>query len=326
MTDTTRARLLVSVALAGAAIGLLIAAIQPGPESAASTPPGFGPGPVTPSTPVTPAWAGSAAIEPGIVPDSDDPCRAGSVACLDAVVGEMEARLDQRPCAHTSPFAFTYLETTRDVRRRVAQPDFFVNSPVISQLDAIFATLYFDAFDNWTAGRSDEVPGAWRIAFQAADEGQTSAAADVFLGMNAHISRDLAYAVARVARAEPGMLEDPTDYLLVNEIIADVQGPMLADAADRFDPRLAGLTSLLPAGAGVSSVELIAQWRDQSLDLGSRLASAESDEERVAVAAEIERNAVAGAVMILNADASLAVDGPPFDRDEYCESNREPAS
>jgi hypothetical protein len=197
---------------------------------------------------------------------------------------------------------------------------------VISQLDAIFASLYFDAFDNWKAGRPDEVPGAWQIAFQAADEGRTSAAADVFLGMNAHISRDLAYAVARVASAEPGMLEDPTDYLLVNEIIADVQGPMLAGAADRFDPRLAGLTSLLPAEAGVSSVELIAQWRDQSLDLGSRLASAESDEERVAVAAEIERNAVAGAVMILNADASLTVDGPTFDRDGHCESNREPAS
>jgi hypothetical protein len=322
MRDRGRPRLLVWVCVAGAAIVLLIVAVQPGPEAARPLVSGFGPGPVTPATPVTPAWAEFADFEPGIVANSQNPCEAGSVECLDVVVGEMEARLGQRPCAHTSPFAFTYLETTRDVRRRVAQPDFFVEPPVISQLDAIFARLYFDAFDNWKADRTDEVPGAWQIAFQAADEGRTSAAADVFLGMNAHISRDLAYAVALVASAEPGMLEDPTDYLLVNEIIAEVQGPMLAGASERFDPRLAELTSLLPAEAEVSSVELIAQWRDRSFELGSRLANAGSDEERTAVAAEIERNAVAGAVMILNADSSLKVDGPPLNRDEYCESRR----
>lgn len=322
MNDGSRGRLLVALGLAGATVGLVVAAAAPGPQVAGSPPAGFGPGPVTPATPVTAEWAAASAMTPGIEPGATNPCQAGRIECLDVVIAEMEARFERLGCAHTAPFAFTYLETTRDVRRRVADPDFFVEPPVISQLDALFARLYFDAFDNWTAGRTEEVPGAWRIAFQAADEGRTSAAADVFLGMNAHISRDLAYAVAEVVGAGSGMMSDPTDYLLVNEVIAEVQGPMLDGAAARFDPRLSDLASLLPAEAGVTSVELIAQWRQQSFDLGRRLAAAESEHERAAVAGEIERNAVAGAAMILNADASLPEQEPPLDRDEYCEAHR----
>jgi hypothetical protein len=322
MSDTGRARLLLGLGLAAAALGLLIAAVLPGPVEPRLPGPGFGAGPVSAGDPVTAAWGDVAGLQPGIVPGSSNPCQAGRLACLDAVVAEMEARLDRHPCAHTAPFGFTYLEMTLSVRRRVAEPEFFAEPPVMAQLDTVFASLYFDASDNWTSGRRDEVPGAWQIAFQAAEEGRTSAAADVFLGMNAHISRDLAYAVARVINAGTGMLQDPTDYLLVNEVIAEVQEPMLDGAAARFDPGLADLPSLLPAEAGVTSVDLIARWRLQALDSGQRLASARSSEERAVIEAEIERNAVAGAVMILNADSSLSVDEASFDRDEYCEARR----
>ena len=322
MNDQRRARKLALLGVAMVAAALLIAAVQPGPDEAELLGPGFGAGPVMAGDPVTTAWAEVAGLEPGVVSASSDPCEAGDVECLDVVVAEMEARFDNLGCAHTAPFAFTYLETTRDVRRRVADPDFFADPPAMAQLDALFARLYFDAIDNWEAGRTDNVPGAWQIAFQAADEGRTSAAADVFLGMNAHISRDLAYAVAEVVGAETGMLDDPADYLLVNEVIAEVQGPMLEGAAARFDPQLAELASLLPPEAGATSVELIARWRQQSLDLGRRLALASSSEEQDAVAAEIERNAVAAAAMILNADSSLPPPGDPFNRDAYCESNR----
>lgn len=322
MTDNGLARLLLLIGLAGALAALLIAAISPGPVEAGSPGPGFGGGPVSPSTPVTAAWGDVAGLVPGIEPNSPNDCQAGRVNCLDVVIAEMEARFEELGCQHTAPFAFTYLETTREVRRHVAKPDFFVAPAVTAQLDALFARLYFDAVDNWKSGRPEQVPGAWQIAFQAAEEGRTSAAADIFLGMNAHISRDLAYAVAQVVGASGGLADDSGDFLLVNEVIAAVQEPMLAGAAARFDPTLSDLTSLVPPEAGVTSVELIARWRQQSFDLGLRLAAAGSREEREAVAAEIERNAVAAAVLILNADASLPADNGPLDRDAYCVAHR----
>jgi hypothetical protein len=144
----------------------------------------------------------------------------------------------------------------------------------------------------------------------------------VFLGMNAHITRDLAYVVAEIVRADRSLLADPIDYLLVNEVIADVQRPMLQGAAARFDPALSNLASLVPPDAGLTSVDLITQWRRQSFDLGTRLGMARSVAERDVIAAEIERNAVAVAVLILNADTSLAVDDTHADRDAYCASHQ----
>lgn len=321
MSDHQRAWLLVVLGLVGVAAALVTAAVLPRPEAAGSPGAGFGPGPVTPGVPVTPAWREVVGLEPGIVAGSNDPCEAGDVACLDLVVAEMEARFDQLGCAHTAPFAFTYLEMTRGVRSHVAEPGFFADPSVVTQLDALFARLYFDAIDNWTADRHDQVPGAWQMAFQTADEGNASAAADLFLGMNAHISRDLAYAVAEIVGAGTGMLDDPADYLLVNDVIGAVQEPMLTGSAERFDPRLSQLPSLVPPESGVDSVELIARWRDRAFELGHALAAADSDAQREAVSAEIERTAVAGAVMILNADSSVpAVED--FDRDGYCESRR----
>ena len=282
--------------------------------------PGFGPGPVTAATPLSERWANSDDVVPGIDPSSPNLCQAATAACLAIVVEEMEARIDLLGCRHTAPFAFTYLETTRFVAARVADPGFFLAPHTITQLDALFAKLYFDAFDNWHSGRHDEVPGAWQLAFQAADEGTTSAATDVFLGMNAHISRDLAYAVAQVVGAGTGMLDDPADYQRVNDVLAEVQGPLLAGAAERYDPRLAELPSLIPSDTGLSSVGLLASWRDRSFELGHQLAGASTPEERDAIAAEIERTAVAGSVMILNADASFGSVDDLFDRDAYCNS------
>ena len=100
-------------------------------------------------------------------PDSANSCERGAPECLAAVLAEMQTRLDVQGCAHTAPFAFTYLEMTRGVRDAVLDPGFFVEPTATAHADALFARLYFDAFDNWAAGRDDDVPGAWRIAFGA---------------------------------------------------------------------------------------------------------------------------------------------------------------
>lgn len=319
---TPRRRSIITLCLISVSAALLLSALLPTGASSTDPGPGFGAGPVTAATPLSERWAGSADLVPGIDPSSSNVCQSAASECLAIVVEEMQARIDRLGCRHTAPFAFTYLETTRVVESRVSDPGFFLAPATITQLDALFAKLYFDAFDNWHAGRHDEVPGAWQLAFRAADEGRTSAAADVFLGMNAHISRDLAYAVAQVVGAGTGMLDDRGDYDRVNDVLAEVQGPMLVGAAERYDPRLAELPSLIPSDTELSPVDLIAEWRDRSFELGHRLALAKTPEERDAVAAEIERTAVAGAVMILNSDASLRAPDDSFDRDAYCNTRQ----
>ena len=299
-----------------AAIGLLVAAVAGAaatdrtPEAVAR-PAGFGAGPVHEAEARTPGWD---AIR-------DDDCVEGDPACMAVIVEEMAARLEAQGCAHTAPFAFTYLEMTRGVQAAVEEPGFFADPANTTHADARFARYYFQAVDNWAAGRIDDVPGVWRLAFGAAEAGETSAATDLLLGMTAHISRDLPYVVAEVAGWQQGG-EGGEDFERVNEVIASVKGPMLAAAAQRFDPTLALLDLPLPALAGDDSVDIIGRWRDQALERGLRLVQARTDAEREVVEAEIEREAMATAVLILNAGTSQAGALPPAARDAYCEERR----
>lgn len=320
-----------SLATIAAAVSLLVAAV-PFAVAAASTAPsspdpgaGFGPDPVTPHEPRTDAWADVVdGLGPAVEPGAANPCTAGEPRCLEVVVAEMQARTDALGCDHAAPFAFTYLETTRGVEEHVRREGFFDDPAEIAHLDALFATLYFDAIDNWQAGRHDQVPPAWRIAFDAADEQRVTAAVDVLLGMNAHIGRDLAYAVARQLADEPvPAAHDPADFFRVDDVIDVVREPMLAGAAQRYDPELTTLTDmLLPAGTEVDATRLISVWREQAYGFGVRLAAAEDAATREAVAAEIERSSVASAVLLLNFGTSRELGLPPAERARYCDEGR----
>lgn len=316
----TGRRVLGFVVAAGLLVGAVgLAAVVDRSPAAGRAVPGFGAGPVASGTARSAPWDAVRELRPRLDAHSDNACERGDDACLDAVLTEMAARLDATACGHQAVFAFTYLQMTRAVQRAVATPGFFRRPDGTVHLDALFARLYFDAADNWSAGRVDDVPGAWRIAFGAADGGRTSAAADMLLGMNAHIARDLPYAVAMAIEADPALADDPTDFTRVNDVIAGVKDPMLQGAGDRYDPALATLDRPLAALAGAGSVDLIGRWRNRSFEQGRRLATA-PDDAKAAVAAEIERDAVTTATLILDADSSGQLPSS-VDRDTYCAAN-----
>lgn len=316
-------RLLVGMAVAAVVLtGAALAVGAAADRDPAPTPPGFGPGPVTEATPRIAAWREVVAdLEPGLDPGSPNPCQAGRLGCLDVVIGEMRARHDALGCAHTAPFALTYLVTTEAVDEGVRDGT-FADPAGVAHLDAVFARLYFDAFDNWEAGRRDEVPGAWQMAFAAADARRSSAAVDLLLGMNAHISRDLAFAVALVVEAAPELADDPGDYRRVNDVLRDIAPAMVDLVAERYDPRMAELEDDVGVDPDLDVAGLFASWRDAAFDLGVRLARAPTEAERTAVAAEIERASVAAATVVLNADAVGDLGLGPEERRAHCEAPR----
>ena len=287
-----------------------------------ATPSGFGSGAVPAEAPVTEAWAAVADLGPELSPDSQNACERGEPVCLEGVLEEMAARLDALGCTHDAPFAFTYHEMTRGVYDAVGEPGFFDRPSATVHADALFARLYFAASDNWAAGRFEAVPPVWRIAFGAAERDGPNAATNLLLGMNAHISRDLAYVVADVASWQAEAGADSSDFLRINDVIAKVKGPMLAAAAERFDPSLALLDLPLPALAAGGGVDIIGMWRNQALERGLRLSQATSDEERAAIEGEIEREAMATAALLLNAGTTRPSPLSPAERDVYCAARR----
>jgi hypothetical protein len=181
-----------------------------------------------PANPYTPS---------GTVPLGWDVCKNGQPSCPAAVINQMYDRwgpLDAS-CDHRAVFALTYLRTTEEFARTITQaPDTFSDVPWIRHEDAVFAQLYFNAYDNYVAGRS--VPLAWKIAFDNARNPNIEGMGDLLLGMNAHINRDLPYTLAHVGLVKSDGSSRKLDHDKVNQFLDRVIDPLQNELARRYDP------------------------------------------------------------------------------------------
>jgi hypothetical protein len=247
-------------------------------------------------------------------------CNPGGVECIDAVVAEMTARYEPlaAACDHRSPFALMYLRVTEAVGAAERNGPLRADRDYLSYLDAVFAELYFDASDAWARGEHDAVPAAWQIAFEAAKRRRVSGIGDLLLGMNAHISRDLPFAVASIGldgtRAQA--------FAKINDILADVHAAILAEASERFDPTIAGFR--LPAlEIDAATVDLVlGRWRDTALVDGRRLLRARTPARRAAVVREIEDNAATRAAAIVASTSRVPFSAVGKARERFCEEAR----
>lgn len=256
---------------------------------------------------------------------SADDCTQGKVQCVDKVIREMTKRFNALRCDHDSTFAFTYLLTTQEYRRAVEDPHFFSDNAFINHQDAVFARYYFDQFDDWHAGRTEEVSPAWRIAFHAADRQQVSGMGNVFLGMNAHVNRDLPFVLAEIGLVKPDGTSRKPDHDRVNDFLARTNQYLLAEAAKTLDPSLDdGDVPGLSVDNSVAVQALVA-WREQAWRNAERLVAAPTPEARARVAQEIEQAAAFEALLIRTSFSYTPLDAllgrGATARNRFCQAN-----
>ena len=252
----------------------------------------------------------------GTVPLGWDTCPKGKLSCPRQVIREMTARwrpLDQS-CDHRAVFALTYLRTTEEFLRTVeGDPGFFGDPAWVNHEDAVFAELYFRAYDSWEDGRP--VPEAWRIAFENAASPDQQGTADLLLGMNAHINRDLPYTLAHVGLIDSSGSSRKADHDRVNEFLDRVIDPLQLELARRYDP-LFGYEDAEPSPLDeIGALAMIRGFRENAWRNAERLISARTEAERSLVAQTIEAEAAATARAI-QAGGLLPGYGPS--RDAYC--------
>src|SRR5919198_2744120 len=229
-------------------------------------------------------------------------CTAASIDCVDGVIDEMIDRwrpLD-RSCDFRAVFALTYLRTTQGFRRALANNDpAFNDRSWVILLDAEFADLYFRAYDGYRQRQFAKVPPAWRIAFDAATDKETWAGQDIFLGMNAHIQRDLPVALYRIGLADKKGSSHREDHNRVNRILARVLDPIEREVSRRYDPIVGRLDQDAGPGDEVGALQTVKSWREGAWRNAERLASAPDKESRKRVMESIEQYAEAWAELIL---------------------------
>src|SRR3954468_19151577 len=199
----------------------------------------------------------------GFDPSSANDCTAGRTRCVDAVIREMDRRFDPlaESCDHDSIFALAYLRTTEEYRRTIEDPTFFEDTAFVNHEDVVFAHLYFDAFDAWHKGRREDVAPAWAIAFRAAANRELPASGDLELGINAHVQRDLPFALAAIGLVKPDGSSRKTDHDRVNRFLNRVMDDLVLAIARRSDPTIDD-TSLPTTIDDLLTFQVIPAWRE----------------------------------------------------------------
>jgi Family of unknown function (DUF5995) len=245
----------------------------------------------------------------------DDRGRVDTYRCVDKVIREMKKRYDVlwNACDHRGIFALAYLETTKEYQRASLEPGFFRDPEFLNHEDVIFAQLYFDAYDDWQAGRMQTVPPAWRLAFSASSQKRVNTSGDVLLGISAHINRDLPIVLATIGLTDPvtGQSRKP-DHDKVNAFLARVQLDPAVQAA--WDP---DYVSGIP-GTNSVTLSLIQTWREAAWRWAERLVGARTPAEEADVLAQIELYAYEVGLGLQASNSYLAPLQTSASRDAYC--------
>ena len=153
------------------------------------------------------------------------------------------ASLEERLLFHhdrRAIFLSVYLLVTETMRESI-ELGVYENTEWIRSYLTIFADKYREAFYNYEIGNLNAVPGTWIIAFDTAITGENLILQDVLLGMTAHITRDLAYAIHDVG-ISPDYDSRFRDHRLVNEYLAVVYEDINIMLSDLYGP---GIDDLL---------------------------------------------------------------------------------
>ena len=302
-----RARRIVVVALLG--VGLLVPAA-----------------PAAADDPIFVDWSSMLpSFTVGYDPTSENDCTAGRWTCVDKTIREMERRFDPLAdaCDHNAVFALSYLRTTQVYKEAATEPGFFDDPYFVNHEDAVFARYYFDAYDAWADSSSaTRTPGAWKVAFDAARGRRVSGNGNLFLGMNAHVNRDLPFVLAAIGLVAPDGSSRKPDHDQVNVFLNRVIDPLLREAAARFDPAMDDASAVPLALGYTSTFQMLAAWREGAWRNAEALVNAPTAAVRAVVAASIESNATAMASTIKTATSYLWPLQTSASRDAYCMANR----
>jgi hypothetical protein len=274
------------------------------------------------TTAFTKEWAGVApTIKGRLDPKSRNVCNRGETRCVEIVAAEMTARGDAlaATCDHAAPFVVAYRLETKQIASIVETT--FADPRFLSHLAAVFGKYYFDAYDNWHAGRTSKVPEAWQIALDAAKDRQIYGIGDLLLGMNAHITRDLPYVLEAVGTTAPNGQTRKPDFEKVNDLITAQQDAVVGENARRFDPSIGTFSIPVLDVDEKTFAALIVNWREESWRNGARLLAAKTPREHAAVAAEIEATATSRAIAIRGATTYLPFIDSTAERDAYCQAH-----
>lgn len=154
------------------------------------------------------------------------PTLDAAIAKLEGIEQDLVAKGDNR-----AVFVSTYLMQTKATAQALQEPGRFEDPAFMNGLALRFVQYFLDAYDNYEAGRRDQVPAPWLKAFDLATAKKTLVMEDLVLGINAHINYDLPRALVVVGANTPAHERDFSNY---NQLLSENIQPVKDAIVDRY--------------------------------------------------------------------------------------------
>lgn len=205
---------------------------------------------------------------------------------------EFRRRHDRR-----SIFLTLYGVVSNEMRDRVGRGA-FEDPDWVHRYAVAFANLYRRALEDYDAGRTHQVPTAWRLCFDAARAGRGLVLQDLFLGVSAHVNNDLPFALSAVS-IEPDRAARYRDHSAVNEVLGAVTERATQRLAALYAPGLTGMDDCAGALDEWASQFSLQVARDSSWESAVSLSNARNTLERALVTKLIGSRATVLARLLL---------------------------
>ena len=195
-------------------------------------------------------------------------------------------------------FATAYLNMTEEIAARVGDSR-FQDPAWVARYALAFANLYRRALLSYESGDLPAVPKAWRASFEASQQRRVLLLQDLLLGINAHINRDLAFALDE-AGIDPERDKRRADHTAVNDAVRQATDPVQDAITSRYAPALRLLERALgPLDEEITNFS-IDKARFTAWISAVALANARDQAEREDASAAIEDRASVMAKLIMH--------------------------
>lgn len=212
--------------------------------------------------------------------------------CLEAFETDCLSRRDRR-----GVFATAYLQITRAIGAALEE-DVFEDPAWTGRYLICFANLYRTALLACENGDSAGMPKSWRIAFDAARNGEGLVIQHLMLGINAHINHDLALALGKVG-IDPERARRYADHTRVNDVLERATVTLKHEVSRKYAPILERLDWIAGKFDDEATKFSIPKAREHAWSFAVAFAGARTEAERTLLARTLDEQAAVLARLIL---------------------------
>jgi hypothetical protein len=197
---------------------------------------------------------------PPSAPDYSADCGVDGLKCLRWVERELAGWERFFGCDHRAVFPTVYRLLTQETRWQMEiNPNIFQDPAGLGQEAVEFYRLYEQMIRAHLAG--DIIPPAWQLVMDVAQQGDWTAGHDMLMAINAHVQRDMPFAVAKTGLTLPDGSSRKADHDLFNEILNRAYPRIVQAVGQRYDPIMLTVGSLGVPG-NLAAMQLVALWRE----------------------------------------------------------------